>query len=322
MSKNHIFTLNSPDPLSKETAASAASLKAAMAILEPFAGILLSRQVRYNEAAELLKAAFVQASARAFAAQGKVPSVSTLSVATGIGRAEVKRLLDSPVAEAPRKPAPAIQVRLRWLTDPNYQDEHGQPKRLSRHAPAGKASFSQLAEAVTRDTHPRAILDELLRLGAVVEEGDYVHLRQEPHGPSGLNDLFEAGANNASDHLSAVLVNMLSTSPPLLERAMFADQLTQASAMRGVAAARDVWSKVLAELRDKLQSLVSLDEDASGNDWRMRIGIYSYIAPMDRPAPLVSARDNKKRSPRSGRGARPRAAEPPARKTPTSKLNQ
>jgi hypothetical protein len=298
------------------------SLKAAMSMFEPLAAILLTRQIRYNEAADVLKAAFVHASARAFVARGKVPSVSTLSVATGIGRVEVKRLLDAPLADKARKPAPAGQVRLRWLTDPNYLDEHGQPKRLLRHATEGKASFSQLAETVSRDTHPRAILDELLRLGAVMEEGDYVSLRQEPHGPAGLNDFLLAGASNASDHLSAVLVNLLSSSPPLLERAIFADQLTQASAMRGVAAARDVWAKMLAELREKLQSLVDLDDGSSDNQWRMRIGVYSYIAPMERPAPLVSARENKKRSIKSSRGARRIAPKAPDDEIPTRKVNR
>jgi hypothetical protein len=65
------------------------------AVLEPLAGLLLSHQIRFAQAEELLKAAFVQACARAFAAQGTLPSVSTVSVATGIRRREVKRLVDA-----------------------------------------------------------------------------------------------------------------------------------------------------------------------------------------------------------------------------------
>jgi Family of unknown function (DUF6502) len=281
-------------------ASSTVSLKAAMSMFEPLAAILLTRQIRYNEAAEVLKAAFVQASARAFVARGKVPSVSTLSVATGIGRVEVKRLLDSPLADRARKASPAGMVRLRWVTDPAYLDDHGQPRRLLRSG--GKVSFSHLAETASKDTHPRAILDELLRLGAVVEEGEYVSLRHEgAYRPVGFDDALTAGADNASDHLSAILVNLLSTAAPLLERAVFADGLTHASALRGVAAASEIWVKMLADLREKLQALVTLDEGASDNQWRMRIGVYSYIAPMSRPAPPISARENKKRSKSSGR---------------------
>ena len=71
----------------------------ARTVAEPLAGLLLSRQMRYAQAEDLLKAAFVQASARAFAAQGKVPTVSNLSVASGIRRPEVKRLLQLRILE-------------------------------------------------------------------------------------------------------------------------------------------------------------------------------------------------------------------------------
>jgi hypothetical protein len=295
MWQSNITPVTNPDPSDGDAVSDMAPLKAAMSMLEPIAAILLTSQIGYNEAAAVLKAAFVQASARAFVARGKVPSVSTLSVATGLGRVEVKRLLESPLADRARKVSPASMVRLRWTTDPAYLDEHGQPRRLLRSA--GKVSFAQLAEAASRDTHPRAILDELLRLGAVVEEGDYVSLRHEgAYRPVGANDALVAGADNASDHLSAVLVNLLSPSSPLLERAIFADRLTHASAIRGVAAASEIWVRMLGELREKLQALVSLDDGVADNEWRMRIGVYSYVAPMFRPAPAVSARENKRRS--------------------------
>jgi Family of unknown function (DUF6502) len=280
----------------------AVPLKVAMSLLEPVAGVLLTRQVQYAEAAEVLKTAFVHASARAFIAQGKIPSVSTLSVATGIGRVEVKRLLDLPLTEMVRKTPPAGRVRLRWLTDPVYLDEHGRPKRLPRVAPEGQVSFATLAATATLDTHPRAVLDELLRLNMVVDEGDFVTLRPNTAESPGADDRLLEGAGNASDHASALLVNLLHSPPPLLERAISADNLTKTSAARAVEAARDVWTKMLAELREKLQTLVNLDAQASDNDWRMKIGVYSYMAPIERSAPPVNARENSKRS-RSTPGA-------------------
>ena len=271
-----------------------ATLDAALAMLEPLAGLLLSRQLRYAQAEDLLKAAFVQASARAFVAQGKLPTVSTLSVATGIRRREIKRLLEIPVEPSARKPSAAGQARLRWATDAHYLDAAGQPRRLPRTAPAGEPSFAALAATVSKDIHARALLDEMLRIGAVEEDGEFVTLRQREYQPSRNEDeaMRIAGAN-VGDHLSAVLMNLLSNPPPLLERAIFADGLTQASARHGTELAREAWRGVLGVLRDKLQTLTELDAAAPDNRWRMRIGLYACYAPEDREAAPISAKSRR-----------------------------
>jgi hypothetical protein len=251
-----------------------------MAILEPLAGLLLARQLRHADAEELLKAAFVQAAAKAFAQRQQQASASNLSVATGIRRREVTRLMDAPLPMTPRKVPMADQARLLWITDPDYLDSHGQPRRLPRSAPEGEPSFARLAASISKDTHPRALLEELLRMGAVDEDGDHVVLRQRLFSHSPRQDAaMEIAGANVGDHVAAVLHNLEEQGPPLTERAIFADGLTEASAKRGADLARDLWTKALTELREKLQALVDLDADAEGNHWRMRIGTYSYYAP-------------------------------------------
>lgn len=284
-----------------------------MAILEPLAGLLLSRQIRYAQAEELLKSAFVQASARASAAQGKVPTVSTLSVATGIRRREVDRLLEQAPLEAPRKASAASQARLRWATDPAFLDGSGNPLRLPRTAPPGEPSFAGLAALVSKDTHARALLDELVRVGAVEEDGDCVTLRRRFFTPSKeQRELMQVAGHNVGDHLSAVLVNLLSDPGPFLERAIFADGLTQDGARQGADLAGDVWETVCAVLRGKLQALVDRDTGAPGNQWRMRIGLYSYIAPEQRPAAPVRSQARKRKAQEQTQGAAgaPAAAQP------------
>lgn len=267
------------------------AVEAAYAVLEPLAGLLLSRQVAYIQAEELLKLAFVQACARSFAAQGKLPTVSTLSVATGIRRREVKRLLELTPQGVVRPPSAAAQARLRWATDPAFLDDAGQPRRLPRNAPDGQISFATLAASVSKDMHARALLDDLLRVKAVEEDGGFVALRQRGYQPSAdEGERLRVAGVNVSDHLSAVLVNLLSSPPPLLERALYADCLTQASARHGAELARDAWQQVLGGLRDKLQALAALDEPEPDQRWRVRIGMYAYFAPEDRPAPPVSAK--------------------------------
>lgn len=289
--------------MSDATAPDKATLDAAMAMLEPLAGLLLSRQLRHAQAEDLLKAAFVHASARAFAAQGKLPTVSTVSVATGIRRPEVKRMLTQAARPAVPQPSPAQQARLRWATEAAYLDAAGQPRRLPRTAPPGEPSFARLAAAVSRDMHARALLDDMLRIGAVEEDGDFVTLRQrEYQPPQSEGELMRIAGTNVGDHLSAVLMNLLSSPAPLLERAIHADGLTEASARHGTELARQAWADALGHLREKLQTLTDLDADAPGNQWRMRIGVYAYYAPQDRPAAPVSAR------------SRPTTPQAPARK--------
>lgn len=189
-------------------------------------------------------------------------------------------------------------MRLRWATDPAYLDESGQPRRLPRSAPAGQASFAGLAAAVSKDMHSRALLDDMLRIGAVQEEGEIVMLRQREYQPPKSEDeMVRIAGANVGDHLSAVLMNVLSNPPPLLERAIFVDGLTQASARHGTELARDVWRDVLAGLREKLQALSDLDADAGDNHWRMRIGVYTYFAPEERlPAPVATTTRPRRRA--------------------------
>jgi Family of unknown function (DUF6502) len=273
-----------------------ATIEAALAMLEPLAGLLLSRGLRYARAEELLKAAFVRAGARAFAAQDKLPSVSTLSVATGLRRREVQRLIEAePASAAAPKLSLAAQVRLRWTTDPHYLDASGQPRQLPRTAPKGRPSFASLAAAISKDVHPRPLLDELVRIGAAEEDGEHVLLRGRLNAPDrSWDSLVAIGGANVADHLSAVLVNLLSNPRPLVEQAYFAEGLTRESAQRAADLSKDIWTQALAGLAGKVQGLLDLDENAPDNGWRMRIGLYSYIAPVAQPdAPVRAKRRGK-----------------------------
>jgi hypothetical protein len=283
-----------------------------MAIMEPLAALLMSRQLRHADAEDLLKAAFVQAAIKSFEQSGQQPSASNLSVATGIRRRDVTELMDQPLpAATPRKVPMASQARLLWITHPDYLDSHGQPRRLPRNAPEGEPSFTQLAASLSKDTHARALLDELIRTGAVDEDGDHVVLRQRLFAHSPRQDAaMEVAGANLGDHVSAVVHNLQGGEPLLTERAIFADGLTEASARRGADLARDIWSRALAELREKLQALVDLDADAQDKHWRMRIGLYSYFAP--EPGHSTTKAADEATPAKRPRGRPPRRPKPPA----------
>jgi Family of unknown function (DUF6502) len=278
----------------------------AMRVLEPLAGVLLMLNVPYAQAEEWLRAAYVHSCARAYAAQGKAATVSALSVATGLRRREVKRLLETPVASAPlaitKLPA---AVRLRWLTDPRFLDKHGEPLALPRVAPPGEVSFAELSMSASKDVHPRSMLDELLRVGSVeIDDSDRVVLRRRHASAQTARDAkWAVGSTNLGDHLSAVLINLLSEPPPMFERAVFADGLTLRSAQRATELARELWEPALPRMREKLQALVNLDADsikAQQMGWRVRIGLYSYFAPAEESALPVEVKTYRPRKQPAG----------------------
>jgi hypothetical protein len=94
---------------------------------------------------------------------------------------------DEPPRTVPEAPRPALclagEVVARWLGDPRYLGADDQPRALSRgQSPAG---FDALVQAISSDVRPRAVLDELLRLGVAEfdETGAQVRLRAAGFAP-------------------------------------------------------------------------------------------------------------------------------------------
>jgi Family of unknown function (DUF6502) len=253
------------------------SLDAGVAMLVPFAGILLERQLRFSDGEEMLKKAFVNACIAALRMKNQNPTVSAISVATGLQRRDVKRLINSSPDALSHKPSAVERCRLMWATDKNYLDGNGRPRSIPRTETPGQYSFATLAAAISKDIPPRALLDELVRNGAVEVANDVVtlvHVEYQP--PKDQDALFKQASLNIGDHLAAVLNNIVGKEQPLLERSIFADGLTLAGARHGAELARTTWANALPTLASKLQLLVDIDEGNPNNSCRVRIGMYAY----------------------------------------------
>ena len=271
-------------------------------MLKPFAGLLLQREFGISDAEEMLKRAFVSSSVSALEAMGQRPTVSAVSVATGIHRRDVKRLMsiDPSIEAAQPKHSAVSRARLIWATDKNYLDSNGRPRRIPKTESPNEYSFVTLAASVSKDTHPRALLDEMHRLGAINIDGDYVtllHLEYQP--PKDQDELIRLAGANIGDHISAVKFNVSNTGNPLLERSVFVGGLTQAAARHGAELARTAWAQSLGTLRSKLQALADLDQNESDNNWRVRIGMYAYYAD-DPPNPSMQQNKAAKTQRRKG----------------------
>lgn len=142
-------------------------------LLRPLVRLLLRNGVSYGDFADLSKWVFMDVAAREFGVPGRKQTVSRVSVITGLTRKEVSRLQkietpdDSAISHQYNR---AARVIAGWMRDKRFRNSKGDPAPL--HFDQGKHSFSDLVREHSGDIPPRAILDELLRVGTVAMDED------------------------------------------------------------------------------------------------------------------------------------------------------
>lgn len=260
------------------TADGAALAQATQSLLRPLAALAVSKGVPFADLQEQLKQAFVEAASAAHDELLPHRRVSRIATATGLSRREVTRLTHGAAAPSAAKRPLATEVFARWLTDPAFRDKRGAPRVLPRQGAA--PSFEALAQAVTRDVHPRSLLDELVRLGLAQldEHGEHVRLVRDAFVPRGdAERMFEFLGQNVGDHLSAAVANVLGDGRQHFEQAVFCDELSEQSieALRALITAH--WKQLVEAMVPAMESLIEEDRAAARTqDRRVRVGLYSY----------------------------------------------
>jgi hypothetical protein len=149
---------------------------AILRLLRPLIRVLLRNGISYGAFADLAKRVFVDVAGSEFAVPGRKKSDSRISVLTGLTRKEVARvkaiIAPSDAAED-KQYNRASRVIAGWLRDRRFTSTDGSCTALPFD---GEASFSQLVRIYSGDMTARAILDELLRVGAV-EQDQYGRIR-------------------------------------------------------------------------------------------------------------------------------------------------
>jgi hypothetical protein len=141
-------------------------------LLRPLIRVLLRNSVPFAAFEVFAKQVYVDVALSDFSIPGKKASVSRVSILTGLTRKEVQRLVARP-AENHEEPAErynrAARVLTAWARDPEFLDASSAPKALEA---VGEQSFATLARRYSGDMPTRAVLDELLRVGAVRQRDD------------------------------------------------------------------------------------------------------------------------------------------------------
>jgi hypothetical protein len=275
-------------------------MKAMQQLMEPLATLAIARGVPFATLEDMLKTAFVDAASAAHPHLPDHRKVSRISTVTGLTRREVTRLTQPKEdAPPPLRRSPATRVFTRWLADPALKTAHGDALALPRQGPA--PSFEALAQSVTRDVHPRSLLDELCRLGLAQIEGELVHVVQDSFVPRGDADrMLGFLGHNVGDHLRAAVANVLSDPPAHLEQAVFADELSAESVDAFRHLMRNQWKSLLEAAVPAINQLID-DDRAAGRrqNQRVRVGLYTY----DESMPTAQARTDVAPPPPSSNAA-------------------
>ena len=249
---------------------------AVLAILRPLVRYLIGQGWTYGALAEVLKMVYVaEASQHYGEADGRTLTDSRVSLLTGIHRKEVKRLrlLLEEHGERPmlRHGANiAAQVVAAWVSMADYADPAGQPQPLPLRSEVSP-SFEGLARRVKADMRPRAILDELGRVGVAEEKEGVVRLLRHAYISALPEDRVAFLGENVGDHLRSAVHN-LEGGEPFLERALYFDALPAAVLEEARPEIYRMSERLLREAHQRL----SAAESPEGPRRRLRLGVYYY----------------------------------------------
>jgi hypothetical protein len=262
--------------------AEAALTHALELLIAPLARLAIAQGLPFATVEELFKRAYVAAARESQPGAAGQRDISRVAIATGLNRREVTRLSEHRPSAATTRRTPATEVFTRWRADRKLHNKRGQPIPLPRQGPA--PSFEALAQSVTRDVHPRSLLDELCRLGLaeLSADGETVRLVRRAFVPRGDESrMYGFLGSNVGDHLSAAVANVLAEDSPHFEQALFADELSPDS-MKAVRKLVDAqWHALMQALVPAINALIEADKDAADPtagppDQRLRIGLYTY----------------------------------------------
>ena len=251
-------------------------------LLEPLVQLMIRNGIAHGAFAEIAKRVYVQVAQDEGRIAGRKQSISRMSIMTGLTRKEVARLLRPAEDMHPHESASynrAARVLTGWIRDERFTGADGEPRSLEIDGEGD--DFSTLVRVFSGDMPPRAVLDELERVGAVERNGDgTVSLRTRAYLP-------RKGEAEKLGILGADVAGLISTirhnldepdEDALFQRKVFYDNLTPESLpeLKRLTAQH---GQELLELLDRYMAEHDLDAnptpDATGGK-RAGIGVYYF----------------------------------------------
>lgn len=264
------------------------ALSACARVLRPVVRLAMGLGLKQPDLHELLDSLLLDEAQRSWQAKGVRANISQLSITTGINRKAVTARVRTPADPlAPTELSAASKTLTVWL---EMATDNAQLRTLPVVAEGKAPSFESMAWIDSRgNVHHRVLLEELVRLGLVIDHGPTVELKADGFIPAkDLAAMLSFFADNGRDHLNASVSNILSERPPMLERSIFAHGLPLAACEDIHQLVRTRWSTLHHELAHEMRHAV--DTGGEGATARIRVGIYTYFEdPAEVPDPPVTA---------------------------------
>ncbi len=250
-------------------------------LLRPLVRVLIKNGVAFGELAEAIKHVYVRSAAEDFAEKDKRASGSRIAILTGLTRKDVKRILDAVTNNsglATQGVNRAARVLEGWHQDPEFTGPYGIPLELPFDSP--DISFSLLVRRYSGDMPARAMLDELLRVGAVDESQGKVKPLSRYFISSELDPENAKYFGEVLHDLAATIEHNFSIdadTPPRFERWVTNDRLNEFNTRKF----HDIVSKLGTQFLETLDNWLSSNEipDREAKTTpavSVRVGIYFY----------------------------------------------
>lgn len=250
--------------------------------LHPLVRILLRNGIPYGAFADLAKRVYADVATQEFAIAGRKQSKSRVSILTGLSRKEVLRLKRLPPLDdlgAAERYNRAARVLSGWVRDRRFADNDGDPAVL-RTDGEGNGTFGELVRSYSGDAPVRAVLDELVRVGAVELVGKgRVRLLERAYIPKKASvDKIGILGTDVADLISTIDHNILVPDAPFFHRKVCYDNLS-AEALPDLRLQVNGRAQMLLEAVDRWMSDHDRDvhpEVAGTGRKRAGVGIYYF----------------------------------------------
>ncbi len=161
-------------------------------LLKPLVRLLISQGITHGDFSEAAKDVYVEMSIRHFSENHKI-NKSKIAILTGLTRKEVANVITRAIKSEShtREFSRPSRVLSGWHNDPDYTGPYGMPLEIPYDSSpkSGLApSFVHLVRTYSGDMAPKGMLDELIRVGAVVAlENDVLKVVRRDFEPRSLS---------------------------------------------------------------------------------------------------------------------------------------
>jgi hypothetical protein len=261
-------------------------LSAYRKLLQPLVRILIRNGVSFSELAEILKSVFVEVAERDFNLPARKTSQSRIAILTGLTRKEVAKQKNADGAGALSLAGNlnrVTRVLMGWHTDQAFTGPYGMPLDLPFESSSG-SDFVGLVRKYSGDMAPRAMLDELLHVGAVerVASGAFKVLMRAYIPESFHPDALQRFGDVVRDFINTVEFN-IGKRPGLgrFERVVIAEDGLREELMPAFdALIRAKGQNLLVELDNWLsaQELSVTAKNRAAKKIKTGVGIYHFVS--------------------------------------------